>query len=405
MTSPHFRGWRIVAALAVVQGCGIGLLNAYGLIVEPLAQEFDASVAAIGSGMSIFVLSMALTSALVGPLADRGWIRSTMAFGVLTMAVGTAGLSVAADLVQLGLALAITSIGIAAYGPVPSNVVLVNWFDRRRGTAIAIAAAGPPIVGSLVPTATAWLLENGGWRTALITIGWTFAAVALPIVLGAIVTRPSDVGQFVDGDPARETPPPEAAHEEADVGALVRSRDFWLLAIGFGLYFAVPVGTGLFMVPLLLEHGFTPWTAALGATLAAGGNLVGTIGAGALADRTSPKGVLLASVALFVAALTTLGTSKTPSLAFVTLIPLTFCFGAGQPILPLLLGRRFGENVVGRALGLTGAVGLPFLIAAAPLAGLLRDTSGTYRSVFLGAAGVLCVAALLLASFRAGRRS
>lgn len=399
MRPAPFHGWRIVAALAVVQGCGIGLLNSYGLIVEPLAAEFDASVATIGAGMSIFILSMALCTAALGPLLDRGWIRSVMSLGILTMAAGTAGLAASESLLQLGLALAVTSVGIAAYGPVPTNVVLMNWFERRRGTAVAIAAAGAPTIGFVVPGATAWLLERGGWRLALVTLGCTFAAIALPTLLAVVVRRPSDVGQFVDGEPG-EIDRNTTTKEPEDLGGVVRSRDFWLLALGFGLYFAVPVGTGLFMVPLLLEHGFDPWTAAAGATLAAGSNVVGTITAGAIADRWSPRSVLLATLALFFSTLCLLGWTTTPAVAFAALAPLTFCFGAGQPILPLLVGGRFGTEVVGRALGITGAVGLPFMILAGPLAGWLRDTSGTYRSVFLGAAAVMVAAAALLVAAR-----
>jgi len=396
-TSP-FRGWRIVGALAIAQGCGIGLLNSYGLVVEPLAAEFDASVAVIGAGMSIFVLSMAVASALLGPLLDRGIIRPTMMAGVITMAAGITWLARADSLSELGIALAITSCGIAAYGPLPANVVLVNWFDRHRGTAIAIAAAGPPLVGFFVPGATAWLIEIDGWRLALSVIGWALAAVALPMIAFVVVARPSDVGETVDGRPQEPPPPTEAPDDEPDsIAGLLRARDFWLIALGFGLYLAVPVGAGLFIVPLLLELEFSPWTAAFAATVAATANLVGTLGAGALADRFAPKTVLLWVLALFLAALLTIGLSPSPYVVFAAVFPLTFCFGGGQPVLPLIVGRRFGTEIVGRALGITGPVGLPFLVAAAPLAGMLRDASGTYRSVFLGGAAAVGVAAALLA--------
>lgn len=393
-----FRGWRIVGGLAVAQGCGIGLLNAYGLVVEPLAAEFGASVAVIGAGMSIFVLSMVVASAFLGPLLDRGFIRPTMIAGVLTMAGGITWLARADSLPELGAALAITSCGIAAYGPLPANVVLVNWFDRHRGTAIAIAAAGPPLVGFFVPGATAWLIEIDGWRLALTAIGWTLAAMALPMVAFVVVARPSDVGETVDGKPE---PPPsltEAPRDEPDsIASLLRAPDFWLIALGFGLYLGVPVGTGLFIVPLLLELEFSPWTAAFAATIAATANLVGTLGAGALADRLAPKTVLLWVLAIFIASLLTIGLAPSPYVVFAAIFPLTFCFGGGQPVLPLMVGRRFGTEIVGRALGITGPVGLPFLVAAAPLAGMLRDGSGTYRSVFLGGAAAVGIAAALLA--------
>ncbi len=399
--SAPFRGWRIVGALAISQGCGLGLLNAYGLVVEPLATEFEASVAVIGAGMSIFVLSMAVTSALLGPLLDRGFVRPAMLGGVVTMVAGVTWLSHATSLSQLGIGLAIASVGIAAYGPLPANVVLMNWFYRRRGTAIAIAAAGPPIIGFLVPGATAWLIHIHGWRTALATLSWTLGAVALPVIAFLVVARPADVGETVDGAKAQ---PAETAADatgaEASIAGLLRSRDFWFIALGFGLYFAVPVGTGLFIVPLLLELGFSPWVAALGATTAAIANLAGTLGSGALADRLAPRPVLFGLLGVFIVALLVIAFAPSPFVVFAATLPLTFCFGGGQPILPLLVGGRFGTEIVGRALGVTGPVGLLFLVAAAPLAGLLRDATGTYRSVFLGGAVVIAAATALLAAAR-----
>lgn len=395
---PSFRGWRMVAALAIAQGCGIGLLNAYGLLVEPLATEFDASTAMIGAGMSIFVLSMALASAFLGPLLDRGIIRPVMLGGVVLMMGGVGWMARSTSMGELGFGLAIASVGIAAYGPLPANVVLVNWFSKRRGTALAIAAAGPPIVGFFVPSATAWLVEIGGWRTAFSALSLTLGAIALPIIAFVVVARPSEVGETVDGVPGTPADAEPSADADSSIGDLLRQRDFWLFAFAFGLYFAVPVGAGLFIVPLLLELEFSPWAAAAGATMAAGANLVGTIGSGALADRLPPKSVFLGVLAVFIAGLLVIGLADSPLVVFAAVCPLTFSFGAGQPLLPLLLGGRFGPQIVGRALGVTGPVGLPFLIAAAPLAGLLRDFTGTYRSVFLGGAVVIAMSAALAAT-------
>jgi len=392
-----FRGWRIVGALALAQGCGLGLLNAYGLVVEPLAAEFGASVAVIGAGMSIFVLSLAVTSAFLGPLLDRGLVRPTMLAGVVAMLVGMTWLAHAPTLGQLGLGLAVASVGVAAYGPLPANVVLVNWFDARRGTALAIAAAGPAVVGFFVPGATTWLIELGGWRTALQTLSLGLGALALPVIAWVVVARPGDVGQTVDGRAPGAAPQGQASATDAEsAGDLLRARDFWLLALGFGLYFAVPVGMGLFIVPLLLELGFSPWMAATGATLAAASNLLGTIAAGALADRFRPKRVLIGFLSVFIAALVVMGTAGSAVVVFAAVVPLAASFGGGQPLMPLLVGGRFGPAIVGRALGIMGPIGLPFLIASAPLAGLLRDASGTYRSVFLGGAAAVAVAATLL---------
>ena len=378
------------------------MVHMFGLLVEPIAAEFDASVTAIGAGMSIFVLSMAIATAFVGPFLDRGIVRPTMLAGIVAMVAGMTWAARGNSLSALALGLAVGSAGIAAYGPVPANVVLMNWFERRRGTAIAIAAAGPPLIGFVIPITTVWLIEQDGWRTALTVIAWGLGAIAFPVVATFIVARPGDVGQTIDGESA--PPCPSApADDPQSLGGLLRERDFWQLALGFGLFFAVPVGTGMFLVPLLLELGFSPWVAALGATASAGANLTGTLSAGAIADRFATRPVLLGVLATFVSALLVIALAPEALVVFAALLPLTFCIGAGQPLLPLIVGRRFGVEIVGRALGITGPVGLPFLLAAAPLGGLLRDLSGSYRTIFLGGAAVMLLSSLLLGTMRTER--
>lgn len=378
------------------------MVHMFGLLVEPIAAEFDASVTAIGAGMSIFVLSMAIATAFVGPFLDRGIVRPTMLAGIVAMVAGMTWAARGKSLSALALGLAVGSAGIAAYGPVPANVVLMNWFERRRGTAIAIAAAGPPLIGFVIPITTVWLIEQDGWRTALTVIAWGLGAIAFPVVATFIVARPGDVGQTIDGESA--PPCPSApADDPQSLGGLLRERDFWQLALGFGLFFAVPVGTGMFLVPLLLELGFSPWVAALGATASAGANLTGTLSAGAIADRFATRPVLLGVLATFVSALLVIALAPEALVVFAALLPLTFCIGAGQPLLPLIVGRRFGVEIVGRALGITGPVGLPFLLAAAPLGGLLRDLSGSYRTIFLGGAAVMLLSSLLLGTMRTER--
>jgi hypothetical protein len=81
-------GWRVAIALGVVQACGMGLLGVYGMFVVPLAEEFDASMATVGAGMSIFLVMFALVGPAVGWAADKGAVRLLMLVGVVAMAFG-----------------------------------------------------------------------------------------------------------------------------------------------------------------------------------------------------------------------------------------------------------------------------------------------------------------------------
>ena len=268
--APRFSGWRVVIVLATAQACGLGLLMAFGIMVDPVATEFGISKATVGSGMSIFIFAMATVGVAIGPVVDRGPVRALMLGGVLTMLTGFALLAQATAGWQLAAALVLAALGIAAYGPLPVNGIIVNWFLEKRGTALAIAAAGPAVAGFGIPPLTAWLVAQGGWRSAVVVLGAGAAAIALPVIAVGVIRRPEDVGQHPDG---REPSPQAAGATELDVEVplshWLRNRDVWRMGLGFGVLFCIPIGTLIFLVPFMSEQGIAPQYAAYALSLQA----------------------------------------------------------------------------------------------------------------------------------------
>jgi MFS family permease len=395
----RFSGWRVVAVLSLAQACGIGLLQAYSPFVQPVMQAFDLSATAVGSGMSIFILMLTGAGPIIGRFVDRGLVRVLMPAGVLVMLGGVLLMANAAAPWQLAAGMALASLGIALFGPIPANVTVTHWFLLRRGTALAIVAAGGAIAGFGLPPLAAWLIEVQGWRTALTTIASTAAIVALPFLLVGLVARPDRLGQTRDGLPA--APATEAAEDAPPTLAQwLASRDFWLLALGMALIFAVPVGLGLYLVPFLVEQGEPAPRAALALSVAAVAGFVGTMGAGMLADRFPPKLLLLGLLGIFAASYIVLALWPTMTVALFAAVGMGLAAGGAGPFAPLFAGLRFGAPVVGRVMGVQGLIGLPLLAAGPPLVGQVREATGGYEAAFFGAAAVLVLAGVLIALFR-----
>jgi predicted MFS family arabinose efflux permease len=278
-------------------------------------------------------------------------------------------------------------------------VTVTHWFLLRRGTALAVVAAGGAVAGFGLPPLAAWLIEVQGWRTALTTIAATAAVIALPALLAGLVARPDRLGQTRDGVLA--TADVEPVVESADgLAQWLASRDFWLLALGMALVFAVPVGIGLYLVPFLVEQGEPAPRAALVLSVAAVAGFIGTMGAGMLADRWPPKRVMLGLLGLFAASYVMLALWPTMTVALCAAVGMGLAAGGAGPFAPLFAGLRFGAPVVGRVMGVQGLIGLPLLAAGPPLVGRVREATGSYEPAFFGAAAVLLLAALLLGLFR-----
>ncbi len=398
--SMTFSGWRVSFALAITVSLGMALLNVFGVVLEAVAADFDLDIATVGIGVSIFMLSVGLTAPIMGKLADRGPIKPVMLAGVIMMVAGVAIITRIHSGGMLALGMLITSVGIVIHGMVPSNGIVTNWFVRRRASALAIVAVGLSIGGLWLPPAAAWLMANGSvendWRYALQTLSYVLGVVAFIVIFFGVKRTPEDVGQHPDGDPA-------SAMEESDLNEgderfrqALRGRDIWFMAVSFGIITMVSLTNGVYIVPFLESGGANNLQASYALSAIALASIVGSISAGAIADRTGTKVVLMASQsAIILAFLVYLShPGYLVSVAAAALVGLSV--GAFMPMQPASAGARFGRAIAGRVIGIYGLIGLPFSLSAIPLAGLLKSLYGSYDIIYMVGIGILLVVLLLL---------
>ncbi|WP_187830263.1 MFS transporter [Siccirubricoccus phaeus] len=181
--------WIIAVAAVVILSVSFGapLIVTVGLrdIAESMGEarslpSLVASLAYVGAGLG---------GVLMGWVAGRTSARlvavlgSVMVTGGLLLASGGAPWQL---LLGFGLMVGLLGNG-ALYPPMMAYVSL--WFDKRRGTALALVASGQYVAGALWPA----LIERGiatlGWQRTMALYAGVVALVALP--LAALVLRPA----------------------------------------------------------------------------------------------------------------------------------------------------------------------------------------------------------------------
>jgi MFS family permease len=397
-----FRGWWIVAVGLLSQAITVGLtIIPFGFFTTPIVEEFGASRAQVQAGLALFMLAMTGAGGLVGRLLDRGSIRAVMACGSLTMAACFLALSFATALWQLGALFGVgVAFGVAMAGPLPATTVIAKWFDRKRGAAVGVAATGPLVGGALLTPLVGVLLESSGWRGTLQVFAGISAMIA-PFALLVVRNSPDELGQLVDGAPATSpvdedvsvTPPLEP-------GEILRSRNFWALALGIGLVFGFGGGWGANVPPFGEDMGYSAQHMSLLIGVSSGLGVLSTLAFGALADRLDNRALLWAAIGAQTAALLLL--FSLPADPLFTLGVLLFGFAGGGllPVYASFIGRLFGAASFGSVMGLGGLVMLPFATAAPVIAGSIRDTTGSYVLALFSFALALTFGAALLAAIR-----
>ncbi len=168
-----------LAILSVAYGST--LLVVVGLRVMERDLGLDRSALALAG--ALIWLGTGLGGVLMGWIADRIGVRATVSFGAAMISCGLA-LSATGHLwaIYLGHGVLIGLLGMGAIYP-PLVTYVSRWFDRRRGTAIALIASGQYVAGVAWPAAFASILAGHGWRAAYVGFACVVLVWTIPLAL------------------------------------------------------------------------------------------------------------------------------------------------------------------------------------------------------------------------------
>jgi MFS family permease len=155
----------------------------------------------LGVPRSVLALAGALTwvgtglgGVIMGWLSDRIGIRSSVLIGTVMIACGLA-LSSTGHVwaLYVGHGVLIGFLGMGAIYP-PLVIYVSRWFDRRRGTAIALISSGQYIAGVVWPTAFERLIAWLGWRITYLGYAGIVLVGVLPIAVLFLRSAPGALG-------------------------------------------------------------------------------------------------------------------------------------------------------------------------------------------------------------------
>ena len=150
--------------------------------------------AALGGDRSVVALAAALVwvgtgtgGILMGWVADRVGVRRTVICGALMTALGLVVSSIGKVwTLYLGHALLIGFLGGGALYP-PLLIHVSRWFDRRRGTALAVISSGQYVAGMIWPSVFQHWLGWFGWQATMLS----YAVVVVAVAPMALFLRPA----------------------------------------------------------------------------------------------------------------------------------------------------------------------------------------------------------------------
>ena len=371
-----------------------GIFFSFGVFLDPLISQFGWSSALTSFVFSVYSLSYSLGAIMIGRLADRYGVRSTIGLGGVAITLALVLSSRADAIWELYLTFGVMGgVGAAAFWIPPTKAVIEHFESSPRlNMAVSIVAVGTGAGTLLISPMAGFFITEYGWRVCYLLFALISAVIS---IFGVLVIR----SPRRSGRPASGSDPGQTGQRLSEA---VRTRNFWSL---FGMYV---LGCGIarytvlvYIVVYVLAAGFPLQAGALCVGLIGGGSIIGRIGSGLLSRALRDNLIVLLSFALQGVGSVAVVLSANIWLVYASAFVFGIGYGAYVPQFPLLTMRSFGMRSYGLVYGvISSGLGFGALIGPPVLGGILSSATGNYFATFVLAGAFSLVAAAMALSMR-----
>ncbi len=200
------RSWVVACAALGILTFSYGAPLVAVVALKPITAELDVPRSVTALAFSLAWLGTGLGGIVMGRIAERVGVRRVVMFGATMVAAGLATASLGGVwALYLGQGLLMGLLGNSALFA-PLVIYVSRWFDRRRGSALALISSGQYIAGIIWPT----LFQRGiaaiGYRETMLCFGLLELAVILPAALVFLRPPPEPVPLGEAGSPEGRGP-------------------------------------------------------------------------------------------------------------------------------------------------------------------------------------------------------
>jgi MFS family permease len=177
------RSWTVATAALVTMLMAFGSAWIIAVALKDIAAEVGGirSIPALASALAW--LGSGIGGIAMGRIADKIGTRWTVIFGSLMIGVGLTISTLGPPWpLWIGHGLFIGFIGLAGINA-PLYIYVSRWFDKRRGSALALISSGSYLAGAVWPAVFEKVIANYGWRQAMLWYAMALIVVIVPLAL------------------------------------------------------------------------------------------------------------------------------------------------------------------------------------------------------------------------------
>jgi MFS family permease len=400
-----FYGWVNLTVLAILGVVVVWYLVAFGYFLPYLIREFGWNRRDVSFAATIGMVTLGLCGPAAGAFIVKYGARRAILLGNCLGLLGFLLLFFHSELWELFLGFGVLAGLAGGFGGLLAATTVINhWFVKKRSVALGIYLGSGGAVGIFMGPAMIKVIETVGWRiTLLIMAGMLVVfAVILPGIF--IRNKPQDLGQVQDGagDEKAGVQPqarPKGGYKtpvDFTAKEAMRTPALWLLIAYFCMNMLSMNGLMTHMLAYFLDLGIKSTLGATALSVMTGTMAITQFAVGYLGSRLSVHSIAIGAEVLKIIGMVLLVFTHTLPFAFTYMAIFGVGFGAAMVATMNMFPNYFGASDYPKIMGsarlfwtFVGGMG-------APLAGWVRDRTGSYLpayqiAIFILVAGLICL--------------
>lgn len=376
----------------VISMMGSSLKNTMQVFFVPMAESLGQPRGEFALATTLFAITIAIASPIVGALSDRLGPLVVMRCGLVVSAAMFFLISFVQDFLLLAAIYGVLgALGYASLSYVPIGVLVARAFPAdRRGFFYALLTNGTAIGFIVLVPLWIWLEDLVDWQAVMVALGSIFAGVLLPLSFTVRGSRGAD-----------QSIPAQDRADRARSLVVMKRGPFVPLALAFMACGVTMAFVDVHLIPDMNDHGVS--SAALSSAMVLLGvmEIIGAFVAGILCDRGFIRSVLL-SAYLF-RGISILLLAVAPNDVVVQFFGIIFGSSYLMTVVAttVWIVKAYPVQVRGLLLGILWAVHQTGAAVSSQAGAALHDVLNSYEPIiYLGAA--LCIVSIAIVALMRG---
>ena len=160
----------------------MGTRNGFGVFVSNWEEEWGVSTGDISIAAAIGWIVNGFSQPILGKIVDRYGGRVVVVISMIVMGISYLLLAFIDSVLMLAVLFGgVISFFAGGVSPGTAGAVITRWFQRKRGKAMSVVAAGGSLGGLIMVPFLTQLMLATNWQTAWVVSGILVLALGLPV--------------------------------------------------------------------------------------------------------------------------------------------------------------------------------------------------------------------------------